>query len=82
MFYDYLYINALYQNKKLANEISKYDIFTDIEFNPQKSLNCQAHSVAIFVSLYKKGILDKYINDIKLFETIYSNKINNQLSLF
>lgn len=82
MFYDFLYISALLQNKKLTQEIIKYDIFTDIEFNPQKSLNCQARSVAIFVSLYKKGLLEQYLNNKNLFETIYSNKIQEQLKLF
>jgi len=62
-FYDWLYINAL--NQKLGSEgefifknISKYNAFTDIEFNPKKSLNCQARSCAIFVSLIKKNLLE------------------------
>ena len=82
MFYDFLYISALMQDKKLAEEILKYDIFTDIEFNPQKSLNCQARSVAIFVSLHKRGLLEQYLNNKELFKTIYSNKIQEQLKLF
>ena len=82
MFYDFLYISALLQNKELAEEIIKYDIFTDIEFNPQKSLNCQARSVAIFVSLYKRGALEQYLNNKELFKTIYSKKIQEQLKLF
>jgi len=82
MFYDFLYISALLQNKSLTNDIIKYDIFTDIEFNPQKSLNCQARSVAIFVSLYRKGILEQYLNNKDLFKTIYSNKVQEQLKLF
>ncbi len=50
-FYDWLYINALNQNKKLAKEMTKYSAFTDIEFNPKKSINCQAYSAALYVSL-------------------------------
>ena len=53
-----------------------------MEFNPQKSLNCQARSVAIFVSLYKKGLLEQYLDNKELFKTIYSNKIQEQLKLF
>lgn len=82
MFYDYLYISALMQNKELSQEIIKYDIFTDIEFNPKKSVNCQARAVAIFVSLYKRGLLKQYLENKKLFETIYTNKIKKQLQLF
>ncbi|WP_349407009.1 DarT1-associated NADAR antitoxin family protein, partial [Clostridium perfringens] len=32
-FYDWIYINALYQNKDLVEKIVQYDAFTDIEFN-------------------------------------------------
>ena len=59
LFYDWLYINALYKNKELAKEILNYNAFTDIEFNPKKSINCQAYSAALFVSLSKRGLIDK-----------------------
>lgn len=41
-FYNWLYINALSQNKELTQQLLCYDSFSDIEFNPQKSINCQA----------------------------------------
>ena len=82
LFYDWLYTHALYRNKKLINEIIQYDTFTDIEFNPNKSFNCQARSVAIFVSLYKKGLIKSYLYDKNLFKNIYRNKIAVQCSLF
>jgi type I restriction enzyme M protein len=50
-FYDYLYVNALLENEDLAKIVLQYDGFTDIEFNPEKSVNCQAKSAALFVSL-------------------------------
>ena len=56
-FYDWLYINAVSQNEELLTSLSKYDAFTDIAFNPEKSINCQARSAAICVSLVKKGLL-------------------------
>jgi hypothetical protein len=56
-FYDWLYINALVQNDDLAKEVVRYDGFSDIEFNPEKSINCQAHAVAVYVSLVKDGKL-------------------------
>ena len=59
VFYDFLYINALLENENLAKIVLKYDAFTDIEFNPEKSLNCQAKSAALFVSLHRAGLLDK-----------------------
>lgn len=60
-FYDWLYIKALIQNPTLSEKLFEYNGFTDIEFNPKRQINCQAHSAALFVSLSKKGILDKVI---------------------
>lgn len=82
MFYDWLYIHALYRNKNLINNILKYNVFTDIEFNPNKSFNCQARSVAIFVSLYHKGLLEDYLHDKNLFKEIYNRKCIMQCTLF
>ena len=50
-FYDYIYISALIKNFGYDLNISEYQWFTDIEFNPQKSINCQARAVAIYVAL-------------------------------
>ncbi len=58
-FYNWLYINALNLNEKLSNEILNFDCFSDIEFNPQKSINCQAKAAAIFVGLSKSGLLQE-----------------------
>lgn len=57
-FYDWIYINALRRKPKLAETVMQYDIFTDIAFNPEKSINCQAGAVALFVSLVRRGELD------------------------
>lgn len=64
LFYDWLYIRALYKHEDLASEIIKYDAFTDIEFNPDKSINCQANSAALFVSLHKRNLLDDAMKSI------------------
>lgn len=58
-FYNWLYANALLENPELAAEIVKYDAFTDIEFNPNKSRNCQAEAAAVFVGLARRGLLDE-----------------------
>lgn len=64
-FYDCIYCNALLENPDLAEIVLSYDAFTDIEFNPAKSLNCQARAVALFVSLSRAGL----VNEIKCFES-------------
>lgn len=44
----------MHLNKELAVKIMEYDTFTDIAFNPQKSINCQVEATAIYVSLKNK----------------------------
>jgi hypothetical protein len=82
MFYDWIYIKSLYKDIKLSEEILKFDAFTDIEFNQKKSINCQARSAAIFVSLKKQGLLEEAIKDKEIFKSIYFKKKekNEQMS--
>lgn len=49
VFYDYIYIKAVRESLTVdeIQEIKKYNYFTDIEFNPAKSINTQAKTVAI-----------------------------------
>ena len=71
-FYNWLYINALNENEDLAEQIIKYDAFTDIAFNPQKSLNCQAAAAALYVSLKRQNLLDKALTNKDEFLKIIS----------
>lgn len=57
-FYDWLYINALKKKRDMADQLGQYSAFTDIEFNPERSINCQAYSVALFTSLHRRGLLE------------------------
>lgn len=66
-FYDWLYINALNKNEDLSLHITDYNTFTDIEFNPKKSINCQARSCALFTSLKRRGIISDVINDKSMY---------------
>lgn len=50
-FYDWIYINVLLNNPELCDQIMKYRAFTDIVFNPNKMINTQAHSIALYVAL-------------------------------
>ena len=64
LFYTWLYLHALNENPELANELLQYDAFTDIVFNPNRSINCQAYACAVFVSLHKKSELEKALDDL------------------
>jgi hypothetical protein len=56
-FYDFLYARCIYPHRDWAVKLYDYGGFSDIEFNPWKSINCQARSVALFVSLLKRQLL-------------------------
>lgn len=66
-FYDWLYINTLLKNNNLIDRLNEYNIFSDIEFNPIKSINCQAYSLALFKSLLNNNILLETLKDPKIF---------------
>ncbi len=62
-FYDFLYIKTLYENyRDIIDELMEYEVFTDIEFNPKKSINCQARTCAILVSLVKLDLIEDAIS--------------------
>jgi hypothetical protein len=61
-FYDWLYLTALRKKAELGNQLQSYRGFTDIEFNPEKSINCQARSVALFVALSGRSLVDSEID--------------------
>ena len=61
-FYNWLYINALLENSEYARQLLCYDGFTDIEFNPDRSINCQAEAAALFVALSRQGLLENCRN--------------------
>ena len=44
--------------QKFKSLILNYEAFTDIEFNPEKSLNCQAYSAALYSSMVHNKILN------------------------
>ena len=71
MFYDWLYCSALEQNQARAEALLEYDAFTDIEFNPNKSINCQAASAAIYKSLNDKALIDEAMKSNENFINIH-----------
>ena len=58
-FYNWLYCRSVYrEHRELYEELCRYDAFTDIVFNPSKSLNCQARAAAQLVGLRNANKLD------------------------
>lgn len=69
-FYDWLYVNAIYPHREWLTRLHRYAGFTDIEFNPERSVNCQARSCALFVSLMTNGLLEQAVESPQSFIAI------------
>ena len=76
-FYDWLYINALLKNPDLARQVVSHDGFTDIEFNPERSINCQARSAALYCALFHTDRLDMVLQSQSTFRSIYSGRVED-----
>jgi len=71
-FYDWLYVHAVHREPELRDDLNHYAGFTDIEFNPLKSINCQARSCALYVSLLRRNVLDDVLRDRQAFLDVLS----------
>jgi len=56
-FYDWLYVSAIFPHREWLARLNRYAGFTDIEFNPKHSINCQARSCALFRTLMARNLL-------------------------
>ncbi|MGM9592880.1 MAG: DUF6977 family protein [Candidatus Onthomonas sp.] len=73
IFYNWLYVNALLENPQYTQQLLQFDGFTDIEFNPDKSVNCQAEAAALYVSLSRLGLLE-HCRSFASFVLLFSNQ--------
>lgn len=58
VFYDWLYFKALYPHRDWIRRRQEWAGYTDIEFNPERSINCQARSFAAFIALQRRDLLE------------------------
>lgn len=72
VFYDWIYVTALYPHREWLMRLSQFRGFTDIEFNPARSVNCQARACALFVALQWRGMLDATVTSFESFLDIQS----------
>jgi hypothetical protein len=77
IFYDYLYLLGLSQNRIIADQILKYDVFTDIEFNHKRQFASQARSCAIFKHLSLRNQLNSVLQDYLKLKEVYNSIISN-----
>lgn len=64
-FYDWIYIKALGSRVDILEHLKQFQAFSDIEFNPSRSKNSQAHSCALAVALYliDPGSLQRFLEE-------------------
>ncbi|MBO1265991.1 hypothetical protein J3A84_13210 [Proteiniclasticum sp. SCR006] len=72
LFFDWIYLRALYKRKELHEELASYDMVTDIEYNMQSMFASSARACAYFISLYHAGLLDEVMKDPDSFSRIYT----------
>lgn len=78
LFYDWLYLNVLHRQPELVSEAMQYQAFTDIEFNPKKSINCQAYSVALYCALARRELVAEALVSGSAFRTVLERySVNN-----
>ena len=76
-FYDWLYLKGLHRlavdDYDLDAKLGNFDAFTDIEFNPRRSVNCQARSCALYVALSRQNILGDALGDKRSFVEVLTD---------
>lgn len=80
-FYNWIYIRALGEHPEYGDQLMKFDAFTDIAFNPQKSSNCQAEACACYVALRRNGLLEKALQSKEDFIEILYQTGKKEISL-
>jgi len=74
-FYDWLYVTSLYDHREwLRTHIFHYAGFTDIEFDPERAINCQARSCALLIALIKNESLDEAVSSPEAFIRLLSSR--------
>ncbi len=76
LFYDWLYLMALNlkKNSTLAQSLLEYAAFSDIAFNPRKSINCQARAAALYVAFRRRGVEMGNLADVGFFRSLVTGK--------
>ncbi|TPN69027.1 hypothetical protein FJ986_06695 [Mesorhizobium sp. B1-1-1] len=77
-FYDWIYIRCLNQHEDfLRRRLSEYEGFSDIEFNPERSINCQARALAVLISLSARGKLQLAAGNFQYFREVMAKTFSS-----
>ncbi|MFN0012869.1 MAG: DUF6977 family protein [Phycisphaerales bacterium] len=77
-FYDWLYVRALAAHPALAALVARTAGFTDIAFNPERSISCQARSAALYSVLFHTGDLAEAMSSQRTFIAAHCRAIDKR----
>lgn len=69
-FYDWLYLRAIAPHEDWIRKNLVYAAYSDIEFTPDKSINCQGRAVAEFHALSARNVASDCVHDFKKFQSM------------
>jgi hypothetical protein len=69
-FYDWLYIKAITPHEEWIKQNMHFNAYSDIEFTPAKSINCQARAVAEFHALSMRGVAKESAENFDYFQNM------------
>lgn len=69
-FYDWLYLRAIVPHEEWIKKNLHYAAYSDIEFTPSKSVNCQGRAVAEFHALSMRGSTMDCVKDFDNFRNL------------
>jgi hypothetical protein len=69
-FYDWLYIKSIKPHEKCISNNLNYAGYSDIEFTPDRSINCQGRAVAEFHALTMRNSAAEYADDFEGFRNL------------
>lgn len=76
-FYDWLYIRAISPHEDWIKRNLSFAAYSDIEFTPHKSLNCQARAVAEFHALSMRDRVNDVVHDFESFRELLNYSQQN-----
>lgn len=73
-FYDFIYVSAVVEKYGYNLDLSEYQWFTDIEFNPKKSINCQARALVLY-KLIKQDSLFNVLENMNIWISFHKRSV-------
>jgi|LFRM01.1.fsa_nt_gb hypothetical protein len=71
LFFDYIYISALHQQKEIQEKLLEFDMISDVTYQMGKMFASSARACAYFISLKRTNKLESALESLDSFKKIY-----------